>query len=82
VVHHYFNDRVNPERKEFYCHITPFTNPFDGCGVPTLNYFADKHKAMGQTASNYLRKGSCLVKNAWSGVFPRFFRHTNPQFHN
>ena len=52
VVHHYFNDRVNPERNEFYCHITPFTNPFDGCWVPTLNYFADMHKEMGQTASN------------------------------
>jgi hypothetical protein len=33
---------------------------------------ADKHKAMGKTVSNYLRKGSCLVKNAGIGVFPRF----------
>ena len=43
--HHYFNDSSNPERNEFYCHITPFTNPFDGFGGYTLNYFADKHKA-------------------------------------
>jgi len=33
---------------------------------------ADKHKAMGQTVSNYLRKGSCLVKNAGIGIFPKF----------
>jgi len=32
---------------------------------------ADKHKAMGQTVSNYLRKGSSLVRNAGIGVFPR-----------
>ena len=33
---------------------------------------ADKHKAMGQTVSNYLRKGSCLVKNAGIGIFPKY----------
>ena len=33
---------------------------------------ADKHKAMGQTVSNYLRKASCLVKNAGIGIFPKF----------
>ena len=33
---------------------------------------ADKHKAMGQTVSNYLRKGSCLVKNSSIGIFPSF----------
>ena len=32
---------------------------------------ADKHKAMGQTVSNYLRKASCLVKNAGIGLFPK-----------
>jgi hypothetical protein len=33
---------------------------------------SDKHKAMGQTVSNYLRKGRGLVGNACHGVFPRF----------
>ncbi|CAN1553311.1 hypothetical protein MCERE1_02268 [Burkholderiaceae bacterium] len=32
---------------------------------------ADKHKAMGQTVSNYLRKGNRLVKNACNGIFPK-----------
>ena len=33
---------------------------------------ADKHKAMGQTMSNYLRKGRGLVDNACRGFFPRY----------
>jgi hypothetical protein len=33
---------------------------------------ADKHKAMGQTVSNYLRKGNRLVKNACNGIFPKY----------
>ena len=33
---------------------------------------SDKHKAMGQTVSNYLRKGRVLVDNASRGVFPKF----------
>jgi len=33
---------------------------------------SDKHKAMGQTVSNYLRKGRSLVGNACHGVFPKF----------
>jgi len=33
---------------------------------------SDKHKAMGQTVSNYLRKGQRLVDNAHRGNFPRF----------
>ena len=33
---------------------------------------SDKHKAMGQTVSNYLRKGRGLVDNACRGFFPRF----------
>jgi hypothetical protein len=33
---------------------------------------ADKHKAMGQTVSNYLSKGSFLVRNAGIGIFPTF----------
>jgi hypothetical protein len=33
---------------------------------------SDKHKAMGQTMSNYLRKGRGLVDNACRGVFPRY----------
>lgn len=33
---------------------------------------ADKHKAMGQTVSNYLKKGSNLVRNAGIGIFPSF----------
>jgi hypothetical protein len=33
---------------------------------------SDKHKAMGQTVSNYLRKGQRLVDNAYRGNFPRF----------
>lgn len=33
---------------------------------------ADKHKVMGQTVSNYLRKASSLVKNAGVGIFPKF----------
>jgi hypothetical protein len=42
VVHHYINENVNSERNEFYCHITSFINPFDGCGGYTLNYFEKK----------------------------------------
>lgn len=33
---------------------------------------ADKHKAMGQTVSSYLRKGRRLVDNACKGVFPKY----------
>jgi hypothetical protein len=33
---------------------------------------ADKHKAMGQTVSNYLRKGRGLVANASNGMFPKY----------
>lgn len=33
---------------------------------------ADKHKAMGQTVSSYLRKGRSLVDNACGGIFPKF----------
>jgi hypothetical protein len=33
---------------------------------------ADKHKAMGQTVSSYLRKGRKLVDNACKGVFPKY----------
>jgi hypothetical protein len=33
---------------------------------------ADKHKAMGQTISSYLKKGSNLVHNASIGFFPQF----------
>jgi hypothetical protein len=33
---------------------------------------ADKHKAMGQTVSSYLKKGRCLVDNAANGLFPKY----------
>ena len=33
---------------------------------------ADKHKAMGQTVSSYLRKGRGLVANATNGIFPKY----------
>ena len=33
---------------------------------------ADKHKAMGQTVSSYLKKGRNLVDNAANGQFPKF----------
>jgi len=33
---------------------------------------ADKHKAMGQTVSNYLKKANGLVKNASNGLFPKY----------
>jgi hypothetical protein len=33
---------------------------------------ADKHKAMGQTVSSYLKKGRMLIDNACKGVFPKF----------
>jgi len=33
---------------------------------------SDKHKAMGQTVSNYLRKGRGLVYNACNGIFPKY----------
>lgn len=33
---------------------------------------ADKHKAMGQTVSSYLKKGRNLVHNAANGQFPKF----------
>ncbi len=36
------------------------------------NDIADKHKAMGQTVSSYLKKGRRLVDNACRGVFPKF----------
>ena len=32
----------------------------------------DKHKAMGQTVSSYLKKGRGLVDNAYQGIFPRY----------
>jgi hypothetical protein len=34
---------------------------------------AEKHKAMGQTVSSYLRKGRILVNNACNGIFPKIF---------
>jgi hypothetical protein len=42
VVHHFVNKSVPSERNEFYCHITSFTNPFDGGGGYTLHYFEKK----------------------------------------
>ena len=33
---------------------------------------SDKHKAMGQTVSNYLRKGRGLIYNAGRGIFPKY----------
>ena len=42
LVHHYVNESVQSERNEFYCHITSFTNPLDGCGGYTLHYFEKK----------------------------------------
>lgn len=42
VVHQYLNENVNPERNQFYCQITSFTNPFDKCGGYTLHYFEKK----------------------------------------
>ena len=33
---------------------------------------ADKHKAMGQTVSSYLKKGQSLVNNASNGIFPKY----------
>jgi len=44
--------------------------------MPKLGDYAseisDKHKAMGQTVSNYLRKGRGLVDNATNGMFPKY----------
>jgi hypothetical protein len=44
--------------------------------MPRLGDFpvdtADKHKVMGQTVSNYLRKGRGLVANASNGMFPKY----------
>ena len=44
--------------------------------MPRLGDFpidtADKHKAMGQTVSSYLRKGRGLVANASNGMFPKY----------
>jgi hypothetical protein len=37
-----------------------------------LSDVADKHKVMGQTVSNYLKKGHGLVANACNGVFPKY----------
>jgi hypothetical protein len=37
-----------------------------------LTEVADKHKAMGQTVSNYLKKGRGLVSNACRGIFPKY----------
>lgn len=37
---------------------------------PTL--VSEKHKMMGQTVSNYLKKGKALVNNASNGCFPKF----------
>ena len=42
VVHHYVGKSFQSERNEFYCQITPFTNPFDGLGGYTLHYFEKK----------------------------------------
>lgn len=42
VVHHYVNEGVKSERNEFYCQITPFTNPFEGLGGYTMHYFDKK----------------------------------------
>jgi hypothetical protein len=42
VVHHYFNKSVPSERNEFHCHITSFTNPFEGLGGYTMHYFEKK----------------------------------------
>ena len=33
---------------------------------------ADKHKAMGQMVSSYLKKGKGLVDNAYNGIFPKY----------
>ena len=33
---------------------------------------SDKHKVMGQTVSNYLRKAHCLIENSGRGIFPSF----------
>lgn len=41
------------------------------------NDIADKHKAMGQTVSNYLSKGRGLVDNACRGVFPKYKTHSS-----
>ena len=44
--------------------------------MPKLGDFpidtADKHKAMSQTVSSYLRKGRVLVANASNGMFPKY----------
>jgi len=44
--------------------------------MPKLGDFpidiADKHKAMGQAVSSYLRKGRALAVNACRGAFPKF----------
>jgi hypothetical protein len=37
-----------------------------------LSDVADKHKAMGQTVSSYLKKGRFLVDNAANGLFPKY----------
>ena len=42
VVHHYVNKSVPSERNEFHCHITSFTNPFEGLGGYTMHYFEKK----------------------------------------
>ena len=42
VVHHYVNKSVPSERNEFHCHITAFTNPFEGLGGYTMHYFEKK----------------------------------------
>ena len=42
VVHHYVNKSVQSERNEFHCHITSFTNPFEGLGGYTMHYFEKK----------------------------------------
>ena len=42
VVHHYVNKSVPSERNEFQCHITSFTNPFEGLGGYTMHYFEKK----------------------------------------
>ena len=42
VVHHYVNESAPSERNEFYCHITSFTNHFEGLGGYTMHYFEKK----------------------------------------
>ena len=40
----------------------------------------EKHKAMGQTVSNFVQKGRVLVLNACNGLFPKFTRSATSTF--